>query len=148
VATSTSPGSVACDAITNIPVTTGTQLDCVFAHGTTQDKLTVSFAGYLSSNIASDTLFSFKIKGVRGPPSTNAMTGFNFRTTSQTGDLIDQSVSGSVALYAVFPAQGTAANMIVTSDDPSINAPSTLTMRIQTINPLQPESNIIVTIPS
>lgn len=104
MATSTSPGSVPCEAINNIPVLTGTELYCVFSHGTTEDKLTVFFAGYLSANIASDTLFSFKIKGVRGPPSTNAMTGFNFRTTSQTGDLIDQSVPGSVALYAVFPA--------------------------------------------
>ena len=38
--------------------------------------------------------------------------------------------------------------MEVTSDDPSINAASTLTMRVQTINPLQPQSNIQITIPS
>ena len=38
--------------------------------------------------------------------------------------------------------------MEVTSDDPSINAASKLTIRVQTINPLKPGSNIRITIPA
>ena len=148
VATSTSPGSVPCDALTSIPVTSGTELSCLFSHGSTEDKLTVSLSGYLTGPIPADTLMSFKIKGVRGPPSTAAVLGFAFRTTSQSGNLIDESNSGTVALYALNQAKGTSANMVVTSDDPSINAPSTLTMRVQTINPLQAGSSIEITIPS
>ncbi len=70
VATATSPGSVPCQAESNIPVTTGKALNCIFSHGTASDKLTVSLAGYLSGPIPADTEISIKIEGVRGPPTT------------------------------------------------------------------------------
>jgi len=91
VATSTSPGTVTCDAISNLPVTTGTTIGCLFTHGTTIDTLNLIFDGYLSSDVPTATTLSFSVGGVRAPPTTSSITGFLYRTTSQSGDVIDQS---------------------------------------------------------
>ena len=89
VATSTSPGSVPCDSVSNIPVITGTTLNCMFTHGETIDILQVFFDGLLSDSIPAGTELSLQVEGVRGPPTTTEQTGFSFRTTSVDGDLID-----------------------------------------------------------
>ena len=62
VATSTSPGSVACVAISGIPVASGTKLACVFEHDTSTatDTLSVNFDGFLSGDVPIGTL-SFSV---------------------------------------------------------------------------------------
>ena len=71
--------------ITGLP----SSLHCVYTHGTTTDILRVSFNNLLSSDIAALTTLSFTVEGVRGPPTTSAVTGFSFKTTSSTGATID-----------------------------------------------------------
>ena len=46
------------------------------------------------------------------------------------------------------PVTGQAQYMEVTSDDPSINQPSSLTFRVQVQNPLRTDSSIEFTIPA
>lgn len=89
VATSTSPGSVPCNSISNIPVLSGTELNCMLSHGNSVDTLTVLFDEYLSSRITGGTTLSFSIEGVRAPPTTSVTTGFALRTSTKDGDVID-----------------------------------------------------------
>lgn len=123
VATSTSPGEVNCNAFSNIPVTSNTELDCVLTHGTDIDTLSISFNGLLTSDIAAASAISFSVEGVRGPPTTSAITGFDFRTLNANGLVIDRSSDPtSVTLKVNSPAATQGTNMEVTADDPSINA--------------------------
>ena len=57
VATSTSPGSVPCNAVSGIPVSSGTSLNCIFEHNTNEgtedakDTLYVNFDGLLTGDV-------------------------------------------------------------------------------------------------
>ena len=88
VSTSTSPGTVSCTTISGFDPATQDP-DCVFIHGVFVDTLVVNFNGILAANIRSGTAISFLIDGVKAPPSTSAVTGFSFRTTSVDYSTID-----------------------------------------------------------
>lgn len=86
---------------------------------------------------------------MRGPPSTAPVDGFSFRTLTKNGNLIDMTeTTSSISLIASIPNENTGAHMEVVSDDPSINALSSLTLRVTTDIPLKPLSNVEITIPS
>ena len=122
VATATSPGTVPCKAVSGLALTSGTTVECIFIHGDTIDTLKVIFDGYLSSSVPPATSISFKVSGVRAPPTTASITGFSFRTESKTGQIIDKSNSpNTISLKADKVAKSQSSNMEVTSDDPSIN---------------------------
>ena len=149
VATSTSPGTVACSAISNIPMADGTSMNCQLTHGTTSDTLRVFFDGLLLSAVPPNTALSFSVNGVRGPPTTSIVTGFNFKTTSKLGEMIDETAAGTqIELKVNAAAVSQSSNVEVSSNDPSINEPSTLTVRISLVNPIQTDSNVQITIPS
>ena len=149
VATATSPGSVVCNAISNIPMISGTELSCIFTHGTDTDILQVSFEGLLSGSVGSNTAISFSVDGVRGPPTTTEVTGFKFKTTNVDGFLIDESLDSTViSLKVNAGATSLGSNVEVTSNDPSINEISTLTVRIELVNPIEIDSNVQLTIPA
>lgn len=92
VATSTSPGSVPCFAISGIPVasTTSSALSCIFEHdtATATDTLSIQFTGLLSADVPAGALL-LQVEGVRAPPTTNLVSGFSFRTATSDGDIID-----------------------------------------------------------
>ena len=70
--------------------------------------------------------------GVKGPPSTSAVSGFKFRTTNVDGYTIDKTDdSKRITLQVNLPFSGQGQFMEVTSNDPSINQASTLTFRVQ-----------------
>ena len=143
VATSTSPGTVACSAISNIPMADGTNMNCQLTHGTTSDTLRVFFDGLLLSAVPPNTALSFSVNGVRGPPTTSIVTGFNFKTTSKLGEMIDETAAGTqIELKVNAAAVSQSSNVEVSSNDPSINEPSTLTVRISLVNPIQTDSNV------
>jgi len=65
------------------------------------------------------------------------------RTASASSGTIDETdVATTLSLKASVVAQSQSSNTEVTADDPSINEESNLTLRIQTVNPLQVDSNI------
>ena len=87
VATSTSPGTVPCKALANIALIPGNELRCIFSHGQVDqngfvenDTLSVIFDGNVASDLVKNTLISFEVGGVRGPPSTAPVDGFSLRT--------------------------------------------------------------------
>ena len=66
-----------------------------------------------------------------------------------SGGVIDQTdAATTITLKANAIAQSQSSNTEVSADDPSINEESNLTLRIQTVNPLDIDSNIQVTIPT
>ena len=44
------------------------------------DTLSVIFDGNVASDLVKNTLISFEVGGVRGPPSTAPVDGFSLRT--------------------------------------------------------------------
>ena len=91
----------------------------------------MSFDNIPESNVSAGKTISFTVDGVRAPPSLTPVTGFSFKTLSEDGFVIDQTDSATTISLAATQAQtGISQNMIVTSDDPSINEPSTLEFRV------------------
>jgi len=132
--------------MSGISLLTGVDMNCIFSHGDSKDVLTVKFSGTLSAEIAANTITSFKVRGVRGSTSTQTVSGLAIATASGSREYIDRTTA-AISLVTTAAAKGTQANMEVKSDDPSINAVSALTLRVQTINPLQPNSGLTITIP-
>lgn len=84
IAVSTNPGTVSCSPVTGI-TSLNSLLYCELAQGTSEDTFRVYFTDLLTADIAADTYLTFTVKGVRGPPSVSAMTGFSFRTLTASG---------------------------------------------------------------
>jgi len=90
VATATSPGVVDCtalDALATLVTTSDKSLNCIFTQGgfdnfgvALPDKLEVTLNGKLANPIAANIQMSFKVNGVRAPPSTQPVTGFKIST--------------------------------------------------------------------
>jgi len=147
VSASTSPGEVSCDPVSGL---TATKLFCVYTRGSSEDTVEVLFNDLLTSDVPAGATISFKIHNVRAPPSTTPLAGFSFRTYATSGSeyLIDETVPGTVLqVAATTPAIGSPARVEVTASETSINRESTLTIRIQNLNPLPARSNLQLTIP-
>lgn len=146
VATSTSPGSVVCAAVQNIPLSSSSSnaLNCIFEHGTTRDTLYVNFDGYLSAQIARDQDVVFTVEGVRGPPSTSAVSDITIRTTGAAANsVIDETAPGAqIDLQVTQKAVSFSSYMQVQPRDPSINAQTALQLTVKPLNPLMPSSSI------
>ena len=123
-------------------------MSCLFTHGETTDLLQVFFKDLVSDDIRAGQPVKFTVSGVRGPPSTSAVSGFSFQTTSADGDIIDRSAPDApISLQVTLAATGSALGTEVTSSDPSINMESYLTVKVANLNPLPALSNIKITIP-
>ena len=163
MATSTSPGSVPCYAVSGIPTTSSASsppLSCIFEHNTNEgaetakDTLYVNFDGLLSGDVPVGSLL-LQVDGVRSAPTTNAVSGFAFRTATADGEIIDQSTDPSPATLQVSTtATAQSSNMEVLAgdniypDDYQINKSTSLTFKVKTVNPLRTGSTIEFTIPS
>lgn len=97
-----------------------------------------------------------EVSGIRGPPTTSAVSGFAISTVivstdSEDGnavEVIDESSNTPLTLKVDQAEPVISSNMVVSADLQSIFTESTLTFKVMTDNPLDPGSNIQFTLPS
>ena len=144
VKTQTATSNMLCEAELGFPA--GIELECEFITGRNIDTLTVKFpADALQNTEVGAGPLSLVVKGIRGPPTTSAVSGFIFSTgvINELGilDVLDSSTA-PIFLKVTSPDPVLSSNMVVSADFQSIFKLSTLTFKVLTVNPFEKFSSI------
>mmetsp|Transcript_22946 Transcript_22946/g.22272 ORF Transcript_22946/g.22272 Transcript_22946/m.22272 type:complete len:408 (+) Transcript_22946:387-1610(+) len=139
----TSPGYVGCSPENGFP--RRSELSCTLTVGDSSDTLSI-YVSSGASAISSRTTLTLSLENGKAPPTLTELTGFTLRTTSASGEIIDEDTGVAYGAGAVGQIDASMVD-VEAEDSTKIFQETALTIRIQNPVPMEEGCHLEIVIP-